>query len=168
MCRCGALAAEMETLAPDLAGAEVFRDPDQLAAARELIKQARASGVPLFTPLPRCRFDDLALGPASRPRWRRSHVFRTHPRHPAPGVGGPGLGKTHLLHGARNAPSPRPREGPLACLNAQAFAAELSTLRSADDLNAWRARYRWVAALLLDDLAKEYRAQEELLRLVAS
>src|SRR5688572_18183490 len=59
-----ALAAEMETLAPDLAGAEVFRDPDQLGSARELVEQARGRGVPLSAPLPQYRLDDLAEGPA--------------------------------------------------------------------------------------------------------
>ena len=101
-----ALAAEMETLAPDLAGAEVFRDPDQLAAARELIEQARASGVPLSTPLPQYRLDDLALGPASRTAMEaiQRHPPGRTPRHPALViVGGPGLGKTHLLHGVGNA-----------------------------------------------------------------
>lgn len=165
-----ALAAEIETLAPDLAGAEVFRDPDQLGSARELVEQARGRGVPLSAPLPQYRLDDLAEGPACRtvlqavrdllagaPRATQLIVI----------VGGPGLGKTHVLHGVGNALAAK-GVGPLACLNAQAFAAELASLRTGEELNAWRLRYRWVGALLLDDvhlMAREPRAQEELLRL---
>lgn len=165
-----ALAAEMETLAPDLAGAEVFRDPDQLASARELVEQARGRGVPLSAPLPQYRLDDLAEGPACRSALEAVRdLLAAVPRATQPVViiGGPGLGKTHVLHGAGNALAAR-GVGPLACLNAQAFAAELGSLRTAEELSAWRVRYRWVGALLLDDLqllAQEPRAQEELLRL---
>jgi chromosomal replication initiation ATPase DnaA len=165
-----ALAAEIETLAPDLAGAEVFRDPDQLASARELVDQARARGVPLSAPLPQYRLEELAEGPACRTVLDAIRdLLATAPRAPqlVVIVGGPGLGKTHVLHGAGNALTAK-GVGPLACLNAQAFAAELASLRTAEELSAWRARYRWVGALLLDDLhalAGESRAQEELLRL---
>jgi chromosomal replication initiation ATPase DnaA len=165
-----ALASEMETLAPDLAGAEVFRDPDQLGSARELVEQARGRGVPLSAPLPQYRLEDLAEGPACRSALDAVRdLLAAVPRatHPVVIVGGPGLGKTHVLHGAGNALAAK-GVGPLACLNAQAFAAELASLRTAEDLSAWRVRYRWVGALLLDDLhllAQEPRAQEELLRL---
>jgi chromosomal replication initiation ATPase DnaA len=165
-----ALAAEIETLAPDLAGAEVFRDPDQLGSARELVEQARDRGVPLSTPLPQYRLDELAEGPACRSAMDAVRdLLAAAPRttQPVVIVGGPGLGKTHLLHGTGNALAAL-GVGPLACLNAQAFAAELTSLRTAEELSAWRVRYRWVGALLLDDLhllAQESRAQEELLRL---
>jgi chromosomal replication initiator protein len=167
-----ALAAEMETLAPDLAGAEVFRDPDQLGSARELVEQARGRGVPLSAPLPQYRLEDLAEGPACRSALEAVRdLLATVPRasQPVVIVGGPGLGKTHVLHGAGNALAAR-GVGPLACLNAQAFAAELASLRTAEELSAWRVRYRWVGALLLDDLhllGQEPRAQEELLRLAS-
>lgn len=165
-----ALAAEIETLAPDLAGAEIFRDPEQLASARELVEQARARGVPLSAPLPQYRLEELAEGPACRTVLDAIRdLLATAPRAAqlVVIVGGPGLGKTHVLHGAGNALAAK-GVGPLACLNAQAFAAELASLRTAEELSAWRARYRWVGALLLDDLhvlAGEPRAQEELLRL---
>ncbi|HEX7023440.1 MAG TPA: DnaA/Hda family protein, partial [Gemmatimonadales bacterium] len=63
---CLALGREAAELAPDLAGAEVFRDPDQLIAARALVAQARNRSAPLTAPLSQYRFEDLAEGPSSR------------------------------------------------------------------------------------------------------
>lgn len=166
-----ALAAEIATLAPDLAGAEVFRDPDQLAAARELVEQARGHGIPLSAPLPQYRLEELAEGPACRSALDAIRaLIDAAPRsgQPVVIVGATGLGKTHLLHGAGNALAAK-GVAPIACLSTHAFAAELAGLAGAEALQSWRVRYRWVGALLLDDLqvlANEVRAQEELLRLI--
>jgi len=166
-----ALAAEAAALAPDLAGAEVFHDPDQLAAARDLAAQARSRAAPLSAPLAHYRWEDLAQGPASRLVMLAARDIIGEPGRrysPLLVVGAPGSGKSHLLHGLGNALAGR-GVTPVACLGATAFAAEVRGLADADALAGWRQRYRWVGALLLDDLhllADDRRAQEELAHLV--
>ncbi len=165
------LAAEIEMLAPDLAGAEVFQDPDQLASARALVEQARARGVPLSAPLPQYRLEDLAEGPSNRSALQAVREVLQAPgtaRPPLVVIGASGLGKTHLLHGVGNALAGL-GVAPIACLSAHGFAAEVAAVTGPDDLASWRLRYRWLGALLLDDvhlLAREPRSQEELARLM--
>jgi chromosomal replication initiator protein len=167
-----ALAGEAAALAPDLAGAEVFRDPDQIAAARALVSQARSRANPLSAPLAHYRWEDLAEGPASRLVMLAGRDIIAEPGRrysPLVVVGGPGSGKSHFLHALGNALSAG-GVGPIACLGGPAFAAEVRGLADAESLASWRHRYRWVGAFLLDDLqllVDERRAQEELSQLVA-
>ena len=165
------LAAEAGAISPDLAGAEAFRDPDQLAAARVLVEEAR-SRAPLSAPLPHYRWEDFAEGPASRLSVRAGRDIIMEPGHrysPLLVTGGPGSGKSHFLHGLGNALTGR-GIGPVVCLAGPAFAAEVRALADAAATDDWRRRYRWVGAFLLDDLhllAGEVRAQQELAALVA-
>jgi len=167
-----ALAAEAALLAPDLIGAEVFRDPDQVAAARALVDQARSRTAPLSAPLSQYRWSGLAEGPTSRLAMMAGRDIILEPGRrysPLVVVGGPGTGKTHFLHALGNALAAR-GVTPVACLGSPAFAAEVRAQSDTETLTAWRHRYRWVGALLLDDLhllTGEPRAQEELALLVA-
>jgi chromosomal replication initiator protein len=167
-----ALAREAAALAPDLVGAELFHDPDQLAAVRALVAQASSRAAPLSAPLAQYRWEDLAGGPASRLVLLAGRDIIGEPGRrysPLLIVGGPGSGKSHMLHALGNALAAR-GVGPVACLGAPAFAAEVRGMTDADALAAWRHRYRWVGAFLLDDLhllVEERRAQEELFQLVA-
>jgi len=167
-----ALAAEAATDSPDLVGAEVFHDPDQVAAARTLAAQARSRAAPLSAPLAHYRWEDLAQGPASRLVMLAARDIIGEPGRrysPLLVVGGPGSGKSHLLHALGNALAGR-GVTPIACLGSTAFAAEVRGLTDPEAQAAWRQRYRWVGALLLDDLhllAEDRRAQEELSELVA-
>jgi len=82
-------------------------------------------------------------------------------------AGESGLGKTHILHGVGNALILK-GVGPVACLSGHTLLAEVAALTTPDQLAAWRTRYHWVGALLLDDLhllANQTRAQGELLLL---
>jgi chromosomal replication initiation ATPase DnaA len=167
-----ALAGVAAAHAPDLAGAEVFHDPDQLVAARALAAQASSRAAPLSAPLAHYRWEDLAQGPASRLVMLAARDIIAEPGRrysPLVLVGGPGSGKSHLLHALGNALAAR-GVTPIACLGSTAFAAEVRGLTDAEALASWRQRYRWVGALLLDDLhllAEDRRAQEELSLLVA-
>jgi chromosomal replication initiator protein len=79
-------------------------------------------------------------------------------------VGASGVGKTHLLHALGNALAPRVK-GPVACLSAHEFTAELIEAIDRGTVGAWRARYRRAAAFLLDDfqlIAETDRTQDEL------
>lgn len=162
------LAAEARVLAPDLAGAGVLRDPDQLSAARDLVEDARSRRAPLSAPLAGLTLDTLGAGPSNRQALEaaRSVIEAPGARHnPLVLVGQSGLGKTHLLHAIGNALQSAGLS-PVACLSAHSFLGEVGGLHSAEEAAAWRARYQWVAALAMDDLhilANETRAQEELL-----
>jgi chromosomal replication initiator protein len=78
-------------------------------------------------------------------------------------VGGPAVGKTHLLHAIGNALAER--GGPVACLSAPEFTGELIEAIDRDAIAGWRARYRRATAFLLDDvhlIAAKDRTQDEL------
>lgn len=166
-----ALAAEAAELAPDLAGAEMFRDPDQVGAARAMVGQARTGTGTLSAPLGRYRLEDLAEGPGNRLALQAARELLREPGRrysPLIVVGGSGVGKSHYLHGLGNALAARGIT-PVACLGGRAFVAEVQALADDEAVAAWRIRYRWVGAFLMDDLhllAGERRAQEELLLLV--
>ena len=166
-----ALAREAAVHAPDLAGAELFRDPDQLSAARALCEDARSRTGPIIAPLTQYRLEELAEGASNRAALRAARELLAETgegRSPLVVWGGPGVGKSHFLHGFGNALAAR-GVGPVACLGGQAFVAEVSARTDADALAGWRRRYRWVGALLLDDLhllSGEARAQEELALLI--
>jgi len=165
------LAEEAARLAPDLAGAEVFRDPTQLSAARLLVEEARAA-LPLSVPLPHFRWEDLVEGPALRLTIRAGREVIRDPGNrysPLVVTGGSGSGKSHFLHGLGNALVARGL-GPVVCLAGPALAAEIRSLPDAAAVADWRGRYGWVAAFLLDDLhllAGEHKAQQELAGLLA-
>ncbi len=167
------LAAEARVLAPDLAGAGVLRDPDQLSAARELLEDARSRRAPLSAPLAGLTLGTLGAGPSNRQALEaaRSVIEAPGARHnPLVLVGQSGVGKTHLLHAIGNTLQSAGLS-PVACLSAHSFLGEVGGLRSAEEAAAWRARYQWVAALALDDLhilANETRAQEELLAIFSA
>ena len=164
------LAEEAAALAPDLAGAEVFRDPAQIAAARVLVEGARAAE-PLSVPLPQYRWDEFAEGPALRLTVRAGgDVIREPGTRYSPLVvtGGGGSGKSHFVHGIGNSLIGRGL-GQVICLSGPAFAAEIRSLPDAEAAEEWRSRYAWAGAFLLDDLhllAGEPRAQQELAALI--
>ncbi len=165
------LAEEAARLAPDLAGAEVFRDPSQLSAARLLVEEARAA-LPLSAPLPHFRWEDFVEGPGLRLTVRAGREVIREPGNrysPLLVTGGSGSGKSHFLHGLGNALVAR-GFGPVVCLAGPALASEIRSLPDAAAAADWRGRYGWVAAFLLDDLhllAGEMKAQQELAALLA-
>ncbi len=162
------LVAEARIIAPDLAGAEVLRDPDQVAGARQLVVEARARRAPLSAPLPDLTLARVGVGPSNRVALETLAGVLAEPgarSNPLVLVGPSGVGKTHLLHALGNALVAR-GIGPVACLSAHSLLGELANLKSAEEVAQWRARYQWVAALLIDDvhlLAYEPRCQAELL-----
>ncbi len=167
------LGAEVAVLAPDLAGTDVFRDPDQLASARRLVAEARTRRAPLSAPLPDLTLATIGVGASNRVALETLAAIVTEPgaRHNPLVLAGPsGVGKTHLLHGLGNALAHRGL-APIACLSAHSLLGELASLKSPEETAQWRARYQWVAALLIDDihlLANEPRAHAELLQIYAA
>jgi chromosomal replication initiator protein len=79
-------------------------------------------------------------------------------------VGASGVGKTHLLNAIGNVLTAAPGSV-VACLHSQDLVDDLIGALDHDRMPWWRARYRRITALLLDDvhlLAGKDRTQEEL------
>jgi chromosomal replication initiator protein len=157
---------EAADLAPELAGSAAFRDPADLPAAEEALRQAREEGPPPPAPSPLWRLDGLVETPANRVVLEAVRAVAAEPGaryNPLVLVGGAAVGKTHLLHAVGNALAGQ--EGPVACLSAPEFTGELIAAIDRDAVAAWRARYRRASAFLLDDvhlIAAKDRTQDEL------
>ena len=158
--------AEAAALAPELAGSAVFRDPANLEAAEEALRQAREEGAPPPPPSPLWQLDGIVESPANRVVLEAVRAVIHEPAtryNPLVLVGGAAVGKTHLLHAIGNALAAR--GGPVACLSAPEFTGELIQAIDRDAIAAWRSRYRRASAFLLDDvhlIASKDRTQDEL------
>ncbi|HET6579948.1 MAG TPA: DnaA/Hda family protein [Gemmatimonadales bacterium] len=158
--------AEAADLAPELAGSAAFRDPADLPAAEEALRQAREEGPPPPAPSPLWRLEGLVETPANRVVLEAVRAVAAEPGaryNPLVLVGGAAVGKTHLLHAVGNALAER--GGPVACLSAPEFTGELIAAIDRDAVAGWRARYRRAGAFLLDDvhlIAAKDRTQDEL------
>jgi len=115
-------------------------------------------------------FEQYASGEANRVALSAARAVGEQPGrryNPLVLVGPAGVGKTHLLHAIANLLAQAPG-AVVACLSAQDFLDELVQAIERDRVDPWRARYRRVTALLLDDvhlLAGKERSQEELFHL---
>ena len=164
--RLDALRTQAEQAAPDLAGSPVFRDPGNVAAAEELLEQAKEGAHPPPAPSPLWRLDAVVEAPGNRVAVQAAHAVVAAPGekyNPLVLVGGSGVGKTHLLHGIGNALTARGLR--VACLGAEEFTGELIEAIDRDAVTQWRKRYRRADALLLDDVhlvAEKSRSQDEL------
>jgi chromosomal replication initiator protein len=161
------LEKEAVELEPSLGGNPVFKDPDDLAGARALTERARAGSNPPPGPSPLFRIEEFVEGPSNRIAVRAAHTAIEEPAtryNPLVIVAESGLGKTHLLQGVANALAAK--DGAIvACLGAQDFTEELIEAIERDRVAVWRARYRRVTALCIDDihlLQRKDRTQEEL------
>lgn len=161
------LEAEAQELDASLAGQPVFRDPNRVEEARTVVERAREGLSPPPAPAPIWRVEDFVESGSNRVATRAVRAVLEEPgtRYNPLVVYGPvGAGKTHLLHGIGNVLAEAP--GALvACLRAQDFVDDLIRALDRDRIAWWRARYRRITALLLDDihaLAGKDRTQEEL------
>ena len=165
--RLQALHAEASELAPSLAGSSAFRDPEDIAGAEAVTQRAREGAHPPPAPLPIWRLDDLFESPGNRMALQAARAIAGEPArryNPLVIVGASGVGKMHLLNALGNALAAR-LKGPVGCLSAHEFTGELIEAIDRDAVPAWRARYRGVAAFLLDDVhlvAEKDRTQDEL------
>lgn len=155
-----------------LTGHPAFRDPDRLHEAEALATRAIALADPPPAPRPGFRLHDLVrwtgnsvvlqtvAGIINDPGTRYNPLFVTGPS---------GAGKTHLAHAIGNALAARERgSGTIACVTGAAFMDELIAALQSGTVERWRARYRAVDALIVDDIhaldGKE-RTQEEFFHL---
>jgi chromosomal replication initiator protein len=170
--RLRALETEAIRLDPSTTGNPVFRDPERLAEAEELVAAmlrtlqpppGPEAGVRLHT-LTRCHANELALQAVTEvirdPGTRYSPLVLHGPR---------GAGKTHLAHATGNALLARLGESAVvACASGEAFVQELIASIQSGSVERWRSRYRAVDALVIDGIqaldGKE-RSQEEFFHL---
>lgn len=160
------LEAEATAVDRALGGHELFRDPERLNEAEELVDKAMAGEMPPSGPnanFTRAGFD---VG--------RSNQLAVHAADEviaAPGVrynplliaGPSGVGKTHLLHAIGNAIAAA-SGATVACVHAQALVDELIAAIQQGTVERWRARYRSADVLIIDDvqfLAGKERTQDE-------
>jgi len=168
--RLQSLRAEATALVEELGNDPAFRNPDDIGAAEDLLARAREGSSPPPPPEPIWDFADLVESTGNRHALRAAREAVAHPGsayNPFVITGGAGVGKTHLLHAMGNLLQEAP-EAVVACLNARDFVEELDEAKGKGRLAPWRARYRRVSALLLDDvqlLAGREQAQEELFAL---
>ena len=161
------LESEAREVAPELAGHEAFRDPDQIERAGQLLEEARVRDLAASQPLTQYLLDDLVEGPSNRLAFGVSRGVGEEPGagpNPLLIVGEAGTGKTHLLHGIGNALITHGLRG-VVCLGAHAFEAAVQEATDLDELAGWRRRFRWAGALLVDDvhlLAGRGAVQDEL------
>lgn len=161
-----AMQAEVEGLAPDLAGSPAFRDPGDLATAEALVAKARQGAAPPPPPSPHWVLDEFMESASNRMAVRSARSVAGEPGtryNPLVITGGTGNGKTHLLHGLGNALVAA--GATVACVSGNEFVDELISAIERDTVGLWRARYRQADALLVDDVhlvAGKDRSQEEL------
>jgi chromosomal replication initiator protein DnaA len=164
------LEAEMAAIDRAGAGDAIFHDPDRLAEAEAMVQRARDGLSPPPGPSPLWTFQEYIGGECNKVALTAARAAAEQPGrryNPLLLVGPAGVGKTHLLHAVGNVLS-RATGAVVACLSAQDFLDELVQAIERDRIDPWRARYRRLTALLLDDvhlLAGKERSQEELFHL---
>ncbi len=161
------LGADAQELDTGLAGLPVFRDPDAIREARAEVDRAREGLSPPPGPAPIWRVEEFVESAANRVATGAARAVLAEPgqRYNPLVVFGPmGSGKTHLLHGMGNVLAQVPNML-VACLRSQDLVDDLIKAIDRDRIAWWRARFRRVTALLVDDvhlLAGKDRTQEEL------
>ena len=155
-----------------LTGHPAFRDPDRLSEAEDLVARASALADPPPAPRPGYRLHDLIRSPANSLALQAAAGIINEPGaryNPLFVSGTTGAGKTHLAHAIGNALAARDHNTwTVACLTGAMFVDELIAALQEGTVERWRARYRAVDALIIDDLqaldGKE-RTQEEFFNL---
>lgn len=167
---------ELEATATKVDGAigghEVFRDPERLAEAEELVEKALAGGVPPGGANPSFTREGFEVGTANQLAVHAADAVIAAPGkryNPLLVTGSSGVGKTHLVHAIGNAIAARAAEQgatPLAvaCVHAQTLVDELIAAIQEGTVERWRNRYRAADVLVVDDvqfLAGKERTQDE-------
>jgi len=150
-------------------GLGVFRDPEGVAAAEAFLERVQAAGAPLPRPSSDYARDRFAVSASNQLAVRAADAVVGEPgrRFNPLFIHGPsGVGKTHLLHAIGLGLQQSGEERRLvACVSAPSFVDDLIAALQMGTLDVWRARYRALDALLIDDVhfvAGKERTQEEL------
>ena len=161
--------AQTVALEPSMVGHPAFRDPERMQEAEQLLERAMAAATPPPGPSAAYQRADFEVGASNQLAARAVDAVVAEPgaRYNPLFVHGPsGVGKTHLLNALGNellqATGGAAR---VAVVTAQDFMDELIAALREGTVGRWRARYRAVDALLVDDVqfvAGKERTQDEL------
>ena len=154
---------------PTLAESDIFRDPERVGEAELLIARQLGGAEPPPQPDPAYSRAAFEVGPSNQLAVYAVDTVVLEPGrkyNPLFLYGAKGVGVTHLVHALANEMI-RVGDGAktIACVNAQQFIDELIAALQEGTIERWRARYRLVDALLIDDVhlcAGTERTQEEL------
>jgi chromosomal replication initiator protein DnaA len=154
---------------PVLAESELFKDPERVGEAELLVARQMGGAEPPPGPDPDYTRASFEVGPSNQLAVHAADTVVLEPGrkyNPLFLYGAEGVGVTHLLNALANEMI---RAGggdrPIAYVNAQQFIDELIEALQEGTIERWRARYRLVNALLIDDVqlcAGTERTQEEL------
>lgn len=115
----------------------------------------------------RYRFDNFVLGKSNELGFAAAQQVTQDPGgtyNPLLLYGGTGLGKTHLLHAIGHTLADRNPDWRIVYLHSEKFVSEMIQALRHASIDAFKARYRSVDALLIDDIqffAGKDRSQEE-------
>lgn len=174
--RLNAIAEEirsMDTDAPELARADLLRNPDRVLEAETLVSQVQERLRPLPEPPAGPGFAGLAVSPDSPALKAAKAVLRRPGARAVPLYirGSPGQGRSELVQAlAREVRTEMPRL-PVAFIRAGDLAAEAVAAELAQRIDAWRGRYRRARLLVIDEfdrLDASDEVRDELFRLFDS
>ncbi len=151
-----------------IGGHEVFRDPERLSEAEDLVERALAGETPPVGPNPAFTRAGFEVGSANQLAAHAADAVIAAPGtryNPLLITGTSGVGKTHLVHAIGNAIAEASGgEIVVACVHAQTLVDELIAAIQGGTVERWRTRYRAAGALIVDDvqfLAGKERTQDE-------
>jgi chromosomal replication initiation ATPase DnaA len=154
---------------PALASNEIFFDPDRVDEAEQLFERTRLETAVIPGPSGTFTRADYEVGPSNDLAVKAADAVITAPGeryNPLFFHGASGVGKTHLMHAIGNGLLEQSGGiGRIAVVPAQDFVDELIAALQSRTVERWRAGYRGVDALLIDDvqfIAGKERTQEEL------
>lgn len=167
--RLEALARDAQALDPALAASDLFRDPERIGEAELAVARLLGAAEPPPGPSPDYVRADFEVGPSNQLAVHAADTVIEEPGkkyNPLVVYGPSGVGKTHLLNALGNElVGLRGGATTVACVSARHFTDELIAALRDGTIERWRARYRVVDVLIIDDVhecAGTERTQEEL------
>lgn len=167
--RLQSLGREAEALDPSLASSDLFRDPERVGEAELAVARLLGAAEPPPGPSPDFVRSDFEVGPSNQLAVHAADTVIEEPGkkyNPLVVYGPSGVGKTHLLNALGNELiGLRGGAMTVACVSAPHFTDELIAALREGTIERWRARYRVVDVLIIDDVhecAGTERTQEEL------
>ena len=162
----GRMCAEAD---PALASNEIFFDPDRIDEAEQLLERTRLATAVIPGPSGTFTRAEYEVGPSNDLAVKAADAVMAAPGeryNPLFFFGASGVGKTHLMHAIGNGLLEKSGGiGRIAVVPAQDFVDELIAALQSRTVERWRASFRGVDALLIDDVqfvAGKERTQEEL------
>jgi chromosomal replication initiation ATPase DnaA len=154
---------------PALGGDALFRDPERVTEAEELVERALLGDTPPPGPSSAYARHAYEVGPSNQLAVKAADEVAAEPgrRYNPLFIHGPsGTGKTHLVNAIGNEMTEASGGAiVVSCVGAQEFVDELIAALQEGTVDRWRARYRAADALIIDDVqfvAGKERTQDEL------